>query len=745
MQTKQSAKQNTSLSPGDAAAAAAHEAALDFLSSTSPIGLIVTSPSGNIISFNQAIQEMLGVRQEDYINTNVCDLYANPEARQQLLDQLAVSKSVRNFELDVKHHDGSIRTLLANIDAIDYNGETVLLTSFQDITRFKQHLNEQGKEDINYHTLFSNAPIGITVTDKNGHVLLANNAIRELTGYTLDELESFSIRDLYLVPEDRVQLLELTRQHGKVRDFETVFKHKIGTSIAVLLNTDIINFCGQDNILLTSIRDISHLKQAEHELARERDFSNTLLDIAAILIVVLDHTGLIIQFNRSCEQLSGYTFVEIRGRHLWETEFFGPDITRERMDAFLNNKDRGVYETDIRSKNGEHHLVSWTFASILDRQGNLDYIIATGNDITQQRHAAEQLKQANDALASRITELQMRSNEMTLVNEMGEQLQSCQTIAEACEISTQYIQLICPQSGGALYLIKESRNLAEAVGSWGEPSYTEAVFAPMGCWAIRRGRSHLVDAQHPGLMCEHVKGPKSGNYLCVPLMVNGETIGILHMNHTGADAGVSSPTGVQYSEHKTQLITMVAEHIALALSNLKLKETLRQQSIRDALTGLYNRRYMEETLERELSRAARENNPVGILMFDIDHFKRFNDLEGHDAGDALLRELGVYLNRTFRGSDIVCRYGGEEFLVVLPGASKEGSRLRAEEIRNGVKEMLVYHLGKPLAKCTISIGVAVYPEDELSTERLLKSADNALYRAKHEGRDRVVLAGTPAE
>ena len=184
---------------------------------------------------------------------------------------------------------------------------------------------------------------------------------------------------------------------------------------------------------------------------------------------------------------------------------------------------------------------------------------------------------------------------------------------------------------------------------------------------------------------------------------------------------------------------MVAEHIALALSNLKLKETLRQQSIRDALTGLYNRRYMEETLERELNRAAREDKPVGVMMFDIDHFKRFNDLEGHDAGDALLRELGAYLNRTIRGSDIVCRYGGEEFLVVLPGASKENSRLRAEEIRNGVKELLVYHLGKALAKCTISIGVAVYPEHERSAERLLKAADNALYRAKNEGRDRVVV------
>ena len=223
-------------------------------------------------------------------------------------------------------------------------------------------------------------------------------------------------------------------------------------------------------------------------------------------------------------------------------------------------------------------------------------------------------------------------------------------------------------------------------------------------------------------------------------MVNGEAIGILHMNHTGVATGQIASVSTQYGEHKAQLITMIAEHIALALSNLKLKETLRQQSIRDALTGLYNRRYMEETLERELSRAEREQKPVGILMFDIDHFKRFNDLEGHDAGDALLRELGAFLNKSIRGSDIVCRYGGEEFLVVLPGSSKEHTRERAEELRTGVKQMLVYHLDKPLARCTISIGVSAYPADETSVERLLKAADNALYRAKHEGRDRVVTA-----
>lgn len=714
--------------------------ALALLSDAVPIGLVVTTTSGNIISFNQAIQDMFDIRLEDYVDTNICDLYAHPNARQEMLNQLKKANSVRNFKTEAKHSDGTLRTVLANIDSIEYNGESVLLTSLQDVTQFVNRQEGEEKLDINYHSLFSNAPIGITVTDKTGHLLLANNAISEMTGYSEQELEELSIRVLYLEPEERKRLIDLTNRFGKVRDFETMFKHKIGTPIAVLLNTDLITFNGQSDILLTSIRDISYIKQAEHALAVERDFSNTLLDIAAILIVVLDHDGSIQQFNRACEQLSGHTFGEVRGKFLWDTGFFDQSITKERVETFFRNDKIGVYEAQIHTKGGDVRLVSWTFSTMLDRVSNHLHIIATGIDITQQRQATEQLRLANEELAARVKELQTRSSEMDLVNQMGEQLQSCMSLPEACEISTQYIKRICPLSAGALYLIKESKNFAEMVGSWGDPVYSAPVFEPTDCWAIRRGRSHLVDAQHPGLRCSHINGPATGDYLCIPLMINGEALGILHMNHANADTPANAPQEALYTEHKSQLITMVAEHIALALSNLKLKETLRQQSIRDALTGLYNRRYMEETLERELSRAKRENVPVGIMMFDIDHFKRFNDLEGHDAGDALLRELGALLNRSIRGSDIVCRYGGEEFLVVLPGASKEQARQRAEEIRNSVKELLVYHLGKPLAKCTISIGVAEYPTDDSSIEHLLKAADNALYRAKHEGRDRVVLA-----
>lgn len=562
-----------------------------------------------------------------------------------------------------------------------------------------------------------------------------------MLGYTAEDLKTINVRDFYYDKSERQRLLDLTNKSGIVQDFETKFRHKTGRPVSVLINTDLIDFKDQHKVLLTSIRDITNLKQIEEQLTKENDFISAILDTAASLMMVLDRKGMVTRFNRACEETTGYLFPEMKGRPIWDTLSIDAERNRERVEKLLSGHYPSTYEDMWLAKNGTRRLISWTNTVLLDHEGQVEYIIATGIDITEQRQAETELQQANQQLVSWVSELEERTKEMNQLSEMGEQLQSCQTIEEACAISALYIQRICPASPGALYLINSSRNLAEAAEMWGDPVSSEKVFLPTDCWAIRRGRLHLIDDAHPGLSCTHITGPKTSQYLCVPMLVNGEAIGILHLSHiTALKQEQQESTYKLYNEHKAQLVMTIADHIALALSNLKLRETLRQQSIRDVLTGLLNRRYMEETLTRELHRAEREQKRVGMIMFDIDHFKEFNDLSGHDGGDALLRELGAFLNKNTSGGDIVCRYGGEEFVAVLPGANLEETRLRAEELRKGVKELLVYHLGKPLGKCTISLGVSAYPEQGLTSEELLKSADKALYRAKNEGRDRVVAA-----
>jgi diguanylate cyclase (GGDEF)-like protein len=313
---------------------------------------------------------------------------------------------------------------------------------------------------------------------------------------------------------------------------------------------------------------------------------------------------------------------------------------------------------------------------------------------------------------------------------MGDELQSCMTVAEAYAVIADAARHLFAEEAGALCVLSASRNVVEAVVVWG-PASGEQVFAPDDCWGLRRGRPHLVEDPSSRLRCRHLDHPAPATYLCVPMMAQGEALGVLHIQH-------SAPG--HFTEPRQQLVQTVADSVALALANLNLRETLRQQSIRDALTGLFNRRYLEETLEREVRRVTRAQSPLGLIMLDLDHFKRFNDSFGHEAGDAVLRELGVYLTGQVRGEDIVCRYGGEEFLLVLPEASLEVTRQRAEQLREGIKHLHVHHMGQALGPLMLSLGVAGYPDHGLTATTLVRAADAALYRAKREGRDRVMVA-----
>jgi diguanylate cyclase (GGDEF)-like protein len=222
------------------------------------------------------------------------------------------------------------------------------------------------------------------------------------------------------------------------------------------------------------------------------------------------------------------------------------------------------------------------------------------------------------------------------------------------------------------------------------------------------------------------------------MMAHGETLGLLYVD-TGQNHNAESMF-TSNGEPMEQLAKTLAEQASLALANLKLREALRTQSIRDPLTNLYNRRYMEESLDRELSRAVRKHTPVSLLLIDVDHFKRFNDTFGHEAGDIVLRSLGHLLQSQLRSEDIVCRFGGEEFVVILPDAPLDGARQRGEQLRAATKELITEYHGQTLGQVTLSIGVSTFPANGGNGTALLEAADAALYRAKKEGRDCVVLA-----
>jgi diguanylate cyclase (GGDEF)-like protein len=250
----------------------------------------------------------------------------------------------------------------------------------------------------------------------------------------------------------------------------------------------------------------------------------------------------------------------------------------------------------------------------------------------------------------------------------------------------------------------------------------------------------MVEDPHSRLACQHLIGPPRGPYICTPIMAQGEVLGMLHVQFGKEEQDRPAAMRQGRMESRKAWALTVTEHLSLALANLKLRETLRTQAVRDSLTGLYNRRYMEQVLDREVLRASRNRRTVGIIMLDLDHFKRFNDAYGHEAGDLLLRAVGDFLIANVRAEDIACRYGGEEFVVVLPEASLLMTQNRAQQLRKGMQSLGVNVRGELLRTVTASIGVAAFPEHGESVADLLRAADMALYAAKRQGRDRVIVA-----
>ena len=379
-----------------------------------------------------------------------------------------------------------------------------------------------------------------------------------------------------------------------------------------------------------------------------------------------------------------------------------------------------------------------SYADIMDRgyilrdnTGKPNRMIGAMLDITERKYMESTLRRANEQMSQFLNELQRRNHEIVLLNEMSRLLQACQSAEEAYQVIANLSKQLFPLTTGALYLLNSTRTLISAVASWGDLPSTEEKFASNDCWALRRGQTRPLNEDQNKSCCRHLSEPLPAISYCLAIQVQGESVGVLH---------IQSQQEENFDEAKRQIAYTVVEQCAMALSNLKLREALREQSIRDPITGLYNRRYMEEALKQQLRRATRQLHPLGIMMVDIDHFKRFNDSYGHAVGDVLLRELGHFLQSNIRSEDIACRYGGEEFILILPDASLEAAQHRAEHLRKEAKQIQVHDAGQACGGITLSIGVALYPLHGRTMEMVLHAADVALYRAKREGRDRVVMA-----
>ncbi|MDG4648409.1 sensor domain-containing diguanylate cyclase [Roseibacterium sp. SDUM158017] len=323
------------------------------------------------------------------------------------------------------------------------------------------------------------------------------------------------------------------------------------------------------------------------------------------------------------------------------------------------------------------------------------------------------------------------SREVRLMGELNGWLQSSRSQTELFELVVGFLTGLLPACEGEIYIYANSRDVLDGSAGWagGEP---HGHIHPEDCWSLRRGRTYAFGDDEIAFPCAHVRHEDVRPYYCLPLLAHGETIGLLHLRRR-KDA---EPGQFRASRRLAQLC---AEQISMALANVRMRDELQDQSIRDVLTGLFNRRHLTDALRSHMARAAREGGSVAVLSIDVDHFKKFNDNYGHDAGDMVLRAVGAVLDRAVDGDELAARPGGEEFMVVLPRSDVAEALHRAESIRERIQQLSVRYGDRTLPSITVSIGIALSPADGTMPQDLMRAADGALYAAKEDGRNRAVL------
>jgi len=361
-------------------------------------------------------------------------------------------------------------------------------------------------------------------------------------------------------------------------------------------------------------------------------------------------------------------------------------------------------------------------------------------EIVQRRAAQEKVLVANQTISGLLEEARIETSAITQINELGTVLQACGSRDEAFRVIPERMIRLFPGTSGELSVLNASRTRAESVAEWGLRPPRGLPGTPADSGSVRPGSMDAITGEDSDLRSEYLHSERAS--VSIPLIANDEALGVLALRDDGQLCDGSPPSqSNELIRRRRFLANTLAKHIALTVSNLDLREALQGLAIRDPLTGLYNRRYMQEFLDREIRRSRRSERPLSLMMIDIDYFKRYNDTFGHPAGDDALRLVGDALRNSVRAEDLACRYGGEEFILILPECALQPAAVRAEEVRTRLDELHAERAGELPGSVTISIGVAGFPETTDKFDLLLKFADEALYQAKHDGRDRVVVAG----
>ena len=538
--------------------------------------------------------------------------------------------------------------------------------------------------------------------------------------------------------DDQAQMWALLDAHmrGKTPSFEAEYRivgrdqrsHWVmARAVVVDRNAD-----GAPTRLSGTLVDIDKRKQVEMALEQERRLFNN--GPVIVIRIRLDDEPAYTYFSSNVYELWGYPSGSLE-EGCKRAELVHQDDLGRTLDMYREVISTGGrhLQTELRYRMHDQSYRWHSLYGKVVRGSNPPELIGYLIDIEDRKQVDQEISSQKAMLEELVVNLRDSEHERTLLHQTGDMLNSAKNIDEACAIVQRTAQVMFPGWSGAISTSDATGNLTVR-DHWGEEAVTQMLptFGNEQCWALRRGRSHTFLDARRSVPCQHLEctgHPHST--LCVPMVADGKVVGALHLL---ADAHAVDGEVIRTMERAERL----GETLKLSLSNLGLRATLQEQAVRDGLTGLYNRRLLAERLPAEMTRCLRTGQMLVLAMMDIDHFKRFNDQFGHEAGDLVLHAVARCIGESVRGYDLACRYGGEEFCVVLPGCSVDAAMARLQSMRQMASSLTLRHGGQPLPRVTLSGGLALARED--SPEQLIARADAALYAAKAAGRDRVIIA-----
>jgi len=578
--------------------------------------------------------------------------------------------------------------------------------------------------------------------DANGRIVNCNEAAQLALGYRLAELTNLQLQNIEhsLLYQAWTDMWEEIKNHKQLHR-ESALQTSIGTLIPVEINGNYVNAEETEYVCLF-IRDISERKQTENILrnseARLKDAQKIVhmgswdLDLVNDRLTWSDEIFSLYEIDPANFNASYQGFVDA----------IHPD-DRASVDATFKKSiyERSAYQMRHRIllKGGRVKHVLEHGETRYSEEGQAIRTVGTVQDITATVESEQALKLANSRLIERADELVEQQEKARLLNDMSELLLTCLSAEECYQVTANFCQQLFIDSSGGLFILDQAGEQAKSMGMWGDHLPSERQFEASQCWTLRRNHENQIDEPNAGLICSHIKKVPEAGYIGLPISTQGELMGVMELFWPACQLQLSAEKRKSTREFQIKIAHTLVDHLALSLINLRLRDSLRKQAIHDPLTGLYNRRYLDDALSREVRRAVRRDASFGIIMIDIDYFKQVNDQYGHDAGDVLLKEVAILFQTHLRGEDLVCRYGGEEFVAILPEADIIETTARAEEIRKVVEERVVEYAGQQIS-VTISAGVSMYSAHGKKAHNLIKAADDALYRAKTAGRNRVETA-----